>query len=171
MERVEQMFFTTTTRLPLIELPADHSSDELAMSWERQLGYLHLLEQIIRVVGFRVTTFAPYMTSIVLQLLKYSLHFRKADLCVVDDAIADDPDVGEYDDEQDEDDEKDVKSTATSKSRAHRLRSLNQSARVRSLCLLRLSGTTLIPLSLLTISPYLTTYTIYTLTIYNHRVD
>ena len=148
MERVEQMFFTTTIRLPLIELPADHSSDELAMSWERQLGYLHLLEQTIRVVGFRVTTYVPYMTSIVLQLLKYSLHFRKADLCVVDDAVADDPDVGEYDDEQDEDDAE-VRSTATSKSRAHRLRSLNQSARVRSLCLLRLSGTTPIPTYLL----------------------
>ena len=148
MERVEQMFFTTAARLPLIELPTDHSSDELAMSWERQLGYLHLLEQIIRVVGFRVTTYVPYMTSIVLQLLKYSLHFRKADLGVVNDAVADDPDVGDYDEEKDEDDEE-VKSTATSKSRAHRLRSLNQSARVRSLCLLRLSGTTPIPTYLL----------------------
>ena len=161
MDRVEQMFFTGTTRLPLIDLPADHSPDELAMSWERQLGYLHLLEQIIRVVGFRVTTFVPYMTSIVLQLLKYSLHFRKADLGVVDDAVTDGLDVGEYNDEQNEDDEEEVRSTATSKSRAHHLRSLNQSARVRSLSLLRLSGTTLIPLSLLTISSYLTMYCIH----------
>jgi hypothetical protein len=114
-----------------------------AVPWERQVGFLHLLEQVVKIVGFGLTDYVQQMHAIVLHMVVHAQKTR-VETCrlAADQAVelleseegVDDDEEGEENDEEDAEDE-DRKPNGL----AIQYKNASQSARVRTLCLLRVS--------------------------------
>jgi hypothetical protein len=116
------------------------------VAWERQIGFLHLLEQTVRLVGFGVTEQVGVLLKVVLAMLSGSQTGAwRARNCIKDSSntSADDEADQEADGNEAEDDEMDVEGggaeAAAEGTVASHYRDANQASKVRSLSLLRLS--------------------------------
>ena len=134
------------------------------VQWERQIGFLHLLEQTVRLVGFGVTDHVGVLLKVVLAMLSGAQSgvwsskgtdvrvsdVRSGDSAGVDVGVLDENEDEEGDDVDVEGDEKEQRKEGT-EGRAGREdgveertasyhRDINQASKVRSLSLLRLSG-------------------------------
>jgi len=108
------------------------SIDLVGIPWERSIGFLHLLQPMIRILGFTVTDFIPIIYKVVLVMLTYAQHCRDKvkDLQEKEDVVADvDNDDDNDDDRKDDDDRTNI---------YHR--DAGQALRLRSLSLLRIAG-------------------------------
>lgn len=126
------------------------SKDFSSVSWERQLGFLHLLEQMIRVVGFTATPYVSLVYKIVVNLLEMTTIVSGEGQ--TSEPLLQDP-IDENDIEDEDGDEMHQETTNESKKESKRseLRSRNQASKVRSLSLLRLAGSSPIQLLLILI--------------------
>jgi len=112
----------------------------LSIPWERSVGFLHLLQPMIRILGFTVTDFIPIIYKVVLMMLTYAQQCRdkvkdlneKEDVFDGVDVDRDVDDDGDGDDKGDDDQTNDV--------HVHH-RDASQALRLRSLSLLRIAGT------------------------------
>ena len=118
--------------------------DLASIPWERSIGFLHLLQPMIRILGFTVTDFVPVIYKVVLMMLTYAQQCRDKvkDLYEKEDVIDDGGDVDDdvdvdVDDDGKKDDQGDDDQTY---SNAHH-RDASQALRLRSLSLLRIAGT------------------------------
>ena len=128
---------------------ATHELEHL--SWERQVGFLHLLEQAIRLIGFGMTAHVEVLVKIVTLVLSgsQSLKWRKSgffggvEVEVIDEGEEDVEEVEEGGDMADVVDEEvdaaDRTEEVESQDRA-KLRDANQSSKVRNMALVRLEG-------------------------------
>ena len=121
-----------------------HEMGEVA--WERQIGFLHLLEQTVRLVGFGVTEQVGVLLKVVLAMLSGSQTGAWRTRNSIKDSSrtnAEDEVDGEVDGNEIEDDEMDVDvegvEPAAEGVTASHYRDANQASKVRSLSLLRLS--------------------------------
>lgn len=96
-----------------------HPDDLREVSWERVQGHLHLLEQAIRVMGFGLTANVGLVFKVLKTILDYcnSIKESNTNINYIDSNTAED-----------------AVSTAST------ARVNNQSSRIRTLCVLRLSG-------------------------------
>jgi hypothetical protein len=110
------------------------SADDLeSIAWERQIGFLHLLQPIIRILGFGITAYMPLLHKTVLAMLNRAqdIRARSSEAGAVE--------LAEQYDDLDE-------TAAAEGDRAiedqqnKRRRDDVQALRVRSLCLLRIAG-------------------------------
>ena len=127
-------------------------SDVQELSWERQVGFLHLFEQTIKLIGFGATAHVGVLLRVVLTMLRGSQSslWRKStnEASVVD--IDDELEALDADDEDDDDiherganddvaaSGEESENVVNEKRGAH-LRHANQASKVRNLALLRLS--------------------------------
>ena len=120
------------------------SAEELnEIAWERQIGFLHLMQPIIRILGFGITSYVPLLHQVILTMLNHAQNIRSRSSEVGAVEV-----IKEYDDEEEQQNLKDVTVTTTTNdasgddddavSRRHRDEA--QALRVRSLCLLRIAG-------------------------------
>jgi hypothetical protein len=113
------------------KLSCEHIKD---ISWERQVGFLHLLDQVIKILGLALAPFIAAIYKIVLQLLNnaqsYRCELENIDIITYNDLVESYDDVKEKNLENEED-SNDITSQFKNK---------NQSLRVRSLCLIRVAG-------------------------------
>ena len=136
------------------------------VAWERQIGFLHLLEQTVRLVGFGISAQVEVLVKVLLAMLSGSQagawkrkHFggestdMEVDVDVYVDVEVEDKEgeVGEGDDLNEDAIEVlkeggEGEGQETSLTSSH-YRDANQSSKVRSLSLLRLSGEQSIMLS------------------------
>ena len=100
------------------------------IAWERQIGFLHLLQPIIRILGFGVTAYVPIIHKVVLTMLNHAQNIRAKS----SEATA----VEEDSDDEDEENAHDHAATKGDLA-ARRRRDEVQALRVRSLCLLRIA--------------------------------
>ena len=103
------------------------SGDMQQISWERQSGFLHLLQQIIRILGFSVAQHVPVFAKLVIIMLTNAQAVRGG--------IESDAKEADLDDDDDDLEDNDVEMHRASTSHSH----IAQSVRVRTLCLSRLS--------------------------------
>ena len=96
-----------------------------SVPWERQIGFLHLLQPIIRILGFSVTSYVPVMHKVILIMLNNAQEIRSklSELTTVEVA-------------QQYDEDEEVVVDDQMKLR----RDDGQALRVRSLCLMRIAG-------------------------------
>lgn len=118
--------------------------DFRSVAWERQVGHLHLLEHVVRVVGFGMTAYVPHLFQLVVSMLTNAQDLRASavaaqgeEVAVVDDIVVEEAGV-EEDLEEDNDDEKTEKFVFSPT-----IKNLNQCIRVRTLCILRVTGESL----------------------------
>lgn len=107
---------------------------------ERQIGFLHLLGQAVKILGLRLTPYASIIFKIVLMILEHSNSLREEkirdrrerlkDNEMTENAAEVDPVEGDVEDEQEVDSIADVEQS----------KDFLSSGRVRSLCLLRVVG-------------------------------
>jgi Down-regulated in metastasis len=136
------LWYSAVTRIA--ESMTVHEIGEVA--WERQIGFLHLLEQTVRLVGFGVTEQVGVLLKVVLAMLSGSQTGAWTARNSIKDAAhtnADDEVNREADGNEVEDDEMDVEGggvePAAEGNVAVHHRDANQASKVRSLSLLRLS--------------------------------
>lgn len=98
------------------------------VSWERQVGFLHLLEQIVKIMGFTVTSYVELFSKLILCIL------ANATSAVSVSAEVEQIDEYKIEEEEENDDEGDVAAMTDPRQRI-----VNQSTKVRALCLKRLS--------------------------------
>lgn len=114
-----------------------------AVQWERQVGFLHLLEQAVKVVGFGLTEYVAQIHAIVLKMVVHAQATR-VEACA-NTAAANEEHRGDLDDEEDapEISEEEGEGVTGDSNDQHALavqfKNASQSARVRTLCLLRVS--------------------------------
>ena len=97
------------------------------IAWERQIGFLHLLQPIIRILGFGITSYVPIIHKVVLIMLNHAQNIRAKNSEVG---------AGEIEsDDEDEEHEQHVKEDGLQRRRRDEVQAL----RVRSLCLLRIA--------------------------------
>jgi hypothetical protein len=103
------------------------------IAWERQIGFLHLMQPIIRILGFGITSYVPLLHKLVLTMLNHAqeIRARSTEAGVVEIAR-------EYDDEEDG---AEGQQRQEEDAQSRRRRDETQALRVRSLCLLRIAGT------------------------------
>jgi hypothetical protein len=142
------------------------------VAWERQIGFLHLLEQTVRLIGFGISGQVEVLVKVLLAMLSGSQagawkrkhpggesNDMEVDVDVdAEEEVEDKEEVGEGDDQNEgamevvkegEGEGQEVSMTSS------HYRDANQSSKVRSLSLLRLSGEQSIMLScILPIQPY-----------------
>lgn len=94
------------------------------VAWERQIGFLHLIQPIIRILGFGINAYVPIFHKVVLLMLNHAQNIRAK----VSEASAIETDADVEDDEENE------------AAVVNRTRDNVQALRVRSLCLLRIAG-------------------------------
>lgn len=100
-------------------------AEELSkVAWERQIGFLHLMQPIIRILGFGINAYVPIFHKVVLIMLNHAQNIRAK----VSEASAIETDADVEDDEEND-------TTVANRSRDN-----VQALRVRSLCLLRIAG-------------------------------
>ena len=131
-------------------------TDVQELSWERQVGFLHLFEQTIKLIGFGATSHVGVLLRVVLTMLSGSQSslWRKmavdaAAVDVHDEAEALDADEDEEQEDDDDMNERggdddvaasgDVSESAGDEKKGAHLRHSNQASKVRNLALLRLS--------------------------------
>lgn len=110
--------------------------------WERQVGFLHLLEQVIRIVGFGLTEWIKPIYQMVLLMVSHAQSCRVETHDALESAAARDVDVEQEDEEQEEEEDGEGHHYHDDEQQAaysQRMKNANQSARVRTLCLLRVS--------------------------------
>lgn len=115
------------------------------VAWERQIGFLHLLEQTVRLVGFGVTEHVGVLLKVVLAMLSGSQTGAwRARNSIKDTththAVVEVDQEGEGDEVEDDEMGVEGEDTAAEGSVASHYRDVNQASKVRSLSLLRLSG-------------------------------
>ena len=105
-----------------------------SVAWERQIGFLHLLQPVVRILGFSITSYVPVLHRVMLVILNHAQNCRTRNAGSTGDAAAKDaePVNVDEDDDNDEDDNKEAV--------ALKWRDETQALRVRSLCLLRIAG-------------------------------
>lgn len=96
------------------------------IAWERQIGFLHLLQPIIRILGFGITAYIPLLHQVILTMLNHAQYIRRRSSEAGAVEVS-----GDYDDDEDEE----QKAIAQQQGRDEA-----QALRVRSLCLLRIAG-------------------------------
>lgn len=133
-----------------------------SVAWERQIGFLHLLEQTVRLVGFGISAQVEVLVKVLLAMLSGSQAgawklrhqgngISDAEVDVDVDEVEGEGEVevegGEDEDEdamevvkEEGEDENDGEGEAHMKLKSSHYRDANQSSKVRSLSLLRLSG-------------------------------
>lgn len=106
------------------------SADLNSVSWERQTGFLHLLQQVIKILGFSVTRHIPSLCKIVVLMLTnaQSVRGNLEDEDEVEDKLVDEDAADDFDLVA-----KDEAAVQTSHS------DNSHSLRVRTLCLMRLA--------------------------------
>ena len=140
------------------------------VAWERQIGFLHLLEQAVRLIGFGISAQVEVLVKVLLAMLSGSQvgawkrkqqSGESADMEV--DADVEEEGEGKEEGEEDvnEDSMEVVKGEGEGEGEGEEksmtsshYRDANQSSKVRSLSLLRLSGEQSIMLSSLSSLPY-----------------
>jgi hypothetical protein len=115
-------------------------SDMANVAWERQVGYLHLCEHVIRTLGFGISNYVAPMCKLVHLMISHAQEIRNIGITTIEDVEPED--VGEYDNDGIEEDHdttivKDISDEDFKFS--SEIKGMNQSARVRTMCLLRLS--------------------------------
>lgn len=112
--------------------------DLVSIPWERSVGFLHLLQPMIRILGFTVTDFVPVIYKIVLMMLTYAQQCRDKvkDLNEKEDVF----DGVDVDRDVEGDDDGDDKGDDGQTNDVHH-RDASQALRLRSLSLLRIAGT------------------------------
>eukprot|EP01034_Spumella_vulgaris_P023353 gene23353-29566_t len=110
-----------------------------AVPWERQVGFLHLLEQVVKIVGFGLTDHVQQMHAIVLHMVVHAQNTR-VETCqlAAEQAVMlaeNEEGVDEDDEDEEEEDREDHKPSGL----AAQYKNASQSSRVRTLCLLRVS--------------------------------
>eukprot|EP01038_Epipyxis_sp_PR26KG_P008131 gene8131-11009_t len=111
------------------------TSDVKLLSWERQVGFLFLCEQVIKLLGHSVKKYMPIITKLILLMLEHSHETRVSSIEYFKhsntEIVKNEPIDHDTDSEEDEDQvEKDESKTT--------FKAASQSTRVRSLCLLRI---------------------------------
>jgi hypothetical protein len=115
----------------------------LQVVWERQIGYLHLLEQIVKVMGFSVTNYVNIFVNLLLSMLVSSTQIASTSNDVTHaDNDEDDHEAEEENhglDENEDDDDMAI-DTSLIDNQSSKLRDANQSTKVRAMCVRRLAG-------------------------------
>jgi hypothetical protein len=112
------------------------SADDLeSIAWERQIGFLHLLQPIIRILGFGITAYMPLLHKTVLAMLNRAqdIRARSSEAGAVELAE-------QYDDLDETAAAAAEGDRAIEDQQSKRRRDDVQALRVRSLCLLRIAG-------------------------------
>jgi hypothetical protein len=124
------------------------------VAWERQIGFLHLLEQTVRLLGFGISAQVEVLVKVLLAMLSGSQagawkrqHIGGESTDVEVDVDVEVEEEGEVKDEEEEEEVnedamevvKEGEGQEASMTSSH-YRDANQSSKVRSLSLLRLSG-------------------------------
>jgi len=126
-DQIDTFIMTYMSPINLVSIP-----------WERSVGFLHLLQPMIRILGFTVTDFIPIIYKVVLTMLTYAQQCRDKvkDLNEKED-VFDGVDV-----DRDADDDGDDKGDDDQTNDVHvHHRDASQALRLRSLSLLRIAGT------------------------------
>ena len=133
-----------------------------SVAWERQIGFLHLLEQTVRLVGFGISAQVEVLVKVLLAMLSgsqagaWKLRHQGNGISDAEVDVDIDEVEGEVEVEGGEDDDEDAmevvkgegegdgededEGEAHMKLTSSHYRDANQSSKVRSLSLLRLSG-------------------------------
>lgn len=129
-----------------------------SVAWERQIGFLHLLEQTVRLVGFGISTQVEVLVKVLLAILSGSqaaawklrhqgngVTDAEVDVDVDVDEVEGEAEVGEDEDAMEEvkgedEGEREDEDGGEAHMKSSHYRDANQSSKVRSLSLLRLSG-------------------------------
>jgi hypothetical protein len=112
--------------------------DIAAVAWERQIGFLHLLEPLVRVLGFSVTNYVPVLVRVVVAMLTHAQQCRERAAAALGQREGQGKEEGDEDlEEEDEGEDGDVAVKAVGEQRLRR--DSVQALRVRSLCLLRVA--------------------------------
>ena len=132
----------------VLDLVSHHlnSSALAAIAWEKQIGFLYLLGEAIKVLGLRLTSYMPMMFRVILAVVENSQQIRSelvyTKSASIKDNISEEIDCIEI--EESEERELEDVDNGTDKD----IKSFSATVRVRSLCLLRVLGvrTTLVNL-------------------------
>ncbi|KAJ1424145.1 hypothetical protein B484DRAFT_100216, partial [Ochromonadaceae sp. CCMP2298] len=112
--------------------------DIAAVAWERQIGFLHLLEPLVRVLGFSVTKYVPVLVRVVVAMLTHAQQCRERAAAALGQREGQGKEEGDGDlEEEDEGEDGAVAVKAVGEQRLRR--DSVQALRVRSLCLLRVA--------------------------------
>lgn len=140
------------------ELVRDMSAENMAdVAWERQVGFLHLMEDMVKIIGLGVKDYVGIMFRTVTLMLSYAQHVRSSIMAtsrialLAEDgstkektdtySLSVDMEIEDNEDAHDEDEEVgDEENQSATFIFSQEIKDANQSVRVRSLCLLRLSG-------------------------------
>ena len=132
-----EVWYTSVEEIAFNITPKDIET----ISWERQTGYLHLLEHAIKILGFRISDYTGLLCKMVFAMLTNAQNKRSEFLesgvnneAQEEEKLMDDENVAE-----DAEDDEDGTSKNTTKDLS-KYRSASQSTRIRTLCLLRVSG-------------------------------
>ncbi len=122
------------------------------VSWERQVGFLHLLEHVIGIIGYGMSNEVGFIQQVVLGLLQHAQRTRErgsnalqqhsgGDDIGIDEQQDDAEDENESNDEVDEEAEhRSGGRDANEHNRTQLMKAFNQSGKVRTLCIERLAG-------------------------------
>eukprot|EP01041_Mallomonas_annulata_P001346 gene1346-2596_t len=96
LTNISSHWYMSVVKIALSMTPED--MEDSVVSWDTQLGYLHLLEQIIRLIGFGFTSHVNVLTHLVLVMLTHAQ--KKRESCVMSGSVVG-IDVDVVDDEVD----------------------------------------------------------------------
>lgn len=119
------------------------------VAWERLIGFLHVLQPLVRILGYSITEYVPIVYKIVLVVLTHAQNCRDLAAAAAATVYRNSNNVQLIDDEneeqveeEDEDDEVDDDGDKQQQEGEILLmkKAATQALRVRSLCLLRIAG-------------------------------